>query len=192
MEVAMVKRALDDGPHCGDECCVWESHDKTILCVVDGLGHGEQAEMVAKAAVDFVARHLSEALLDIFAGCSRALRDTRGVAMGIAVIDEEARTLTYAGVGNTRARILGARTIILNSTYGIVGAGYKTLSPETVHLAPGSLVILFTDGVAEAMDLSGYDETLRANPQWLAERIIQDWRRETDDAAMLVARNQVV
>jgi len=111
--------------------------------------------------------------------------------MGIAVIDQEARTLTYAGIGNTRAVIAGEKTITLSSNYGIVGAGYKTLTPETVGLTPGSLVVLFTDGVAQEMKLSGYDGTLRANPQRLAERIIQDWRRETDDAAVLVCRNEL-
>ena len=62
------------------------------------------------------------------------------------------------------------------------------MSPETVPLMPGDLVILFTDGVAEMIDVSGYDDALCADVQQLAERIIQDCRRKTDDAAVLIFR----
>ncbi len=191
MRVAMVKRALDDAPHCGDECGYWPGDDKTTLCVVDGLGHGPDAERAARAAVDYVARHLSEPLADIFAGCNVALHRTRGVAMGLAVVEEGVGRLTYAGIGNTRAMIVGERTVHLSSNWGIVGGGYRTLSPETVPLVPGDLVILSTDGVAEMIDLSAYDDELRADVQGLAERIVRDWGRETDDVAVLVFRSEV-
>jgi len=188
VQVAVAKRAFEDSPHCGDDCAYWQSGCRATLCVVDGLGHGKGAERVAKAALDYAARHLSESLPDLFAGCDQALRGTRGVTMGIAIVDECAGTLTYAGIGNTRITIIGEKTICLHSSYGIVGGGYKRLSPKTVPLIPGDLVILSTDGVAETVDLSGYDKALRADVRWLAEKILEDWCRETDDAAVLVYR----
>ncbi len=65
--------------------------------------------------------------------------------------------------------------------------GVKT---ETVPLTPGDLVIMYTDGIEELIDLSDYDETLCAEVGRLAERILEDWRRETDDAAVLLFRNE--
>jgi len=179
--------------------------------VVDGLGHGPYAEKAARAAIDCVARHCSESLPDIFAVCNEVIRGTRGVAMGIAVIDEETRQLTYAGIGNTRALIVGerppaptgshgdrpfrggaeGRPIRMSSNWGIVGGGYKTLTPKTVPLMPGDLVILSTDGVDEAIDLAGYSDALRADLQRLAGKILRDWGRETDDAAVLVFSMEV-
>jgi len=196
MQVGIAKRALNNDPYCGDECGYWESSNKTTLCVIDGLGHGEHAESAAKAAVQYVGHHLSQSLDELFAGCDQALRNTRGVAMSTAIVEEDAGTLTCAGIGNARAMIVreprakkaGGKTIILSSNYGIVGGGYKTLSPETVPLMPGDLVILHTDGVEETIGVSRYDDALRADLQRLAERIIQDWGRETDDAAVLVFR----
>ena len=44
MQVAIAKRALNDDPYCGDECSYWKTDKKTVLCVADGLGHGEHAE----------------------------------------------------------------------------------------------------------------------------------------------------
>ncbi|RLC76082.1 MAG: hypothetical protein DRJ03_21380 [Chloroflexi bacterium] len=194
MQVAITKRPFLGETHCGDECAYWQGNGKVTLCIVDGLGHGEHAERAAQAAVEYVAGHLGESLADIFAGCDAALRSTRGVAMGIAVIDEEAETLTYAGIGNTRIMIIrGAQPVIhLSSNYGIVGGGYRKLTPETVELHPGDLVILSSDGIKERCDLLAYGDALRGGAQQLGERILQDWGRETDDAAVLVFRSEVM
>jgi len=53
---------------------------------------------------------------------------------------------------------------------------------------PGDLVIMFTDGIKELIALSRYDEELRADGALLAEKIIEDWGKETDDAAVLIYR----
>ena len=188
MQVAMAQRALNGNRHCGDQGGCWQNDGKTTLCMIDGLGHGEHAEIAAKAALDYVARHRSEPLRDIFAGCDSAIRHTRGTAMGIAVVDEDAGKLTYAGVGNTRAMIVGKKTVRLRSSQGIVGGGYRTLSSETVPLEAGDLVVMFTDGLPEALDVSGYDGALRMDLPRLAQKILQDWRRKTDDAMVLVSR----
>ncbi len=194
MQVAITKRAFLGETHCGDECAYWQEGGKATLCIVDGLGHGEDAERAAQAAVEYVALHLAEPLVDVFAGCDLALRRTRGVAMGIGVIDEDAGTLTYAGIGNTRAVIVqSARSLVcLSSNYGIVGGGYRKLTSETVELHPGDLVILVSDGIKERCDLLAYGDALRGDVQRLAERILRDWGRETDDAAVLVFRNEVM
>lgn len=158
--------------------------------MIDGLGHGKGAEQAALAALDFLEGHHHGPLLEVFATCDKALRDTRGVAMGIAVADPAAWTLTYAGIGNTRAMVVGEETTRLTCHYGIVGGGYRKLKTETVPLTPGDLVIMYTDGIEELIDLSDYDETLCAEVGRLAERILEDWRRETDDAAVLLFRNE--
>ena len=197
MNVGIVKLPFQGDTYCGDQCGYWLKGNKTILCMVDGLGHGEYAEKAAKAAVNYVASHLFESMEELFAGCNRAVRDTRGVAMGIAVIDQAAETLTYAGVGNTRVMIVGndwsagieKNIVRLVSSYGIVGAGYRRLSVETVEFRVGDLVIMFSDGVTELVDLSGYNKGLMAKPDELAARIVDDWGCETDDAAVLVFLN---
>lgn len=197
MQIAVAKRPFPNDPHCGDECAYWQSDDKITLCVVDGLGHGQGAEKAAKAAVDYVAQHISESLSDIFAGCDRAIRHTRGGVMGIAVVDENVGMLTYAGIGNTRiiiARPHSSRSgleevIRLPNRPGVVGGGCRSVLSETVPLDIGDLVILCTDGIPSEIDLTGYGGGLRTDVQQLAQRIIQDWGRTRDDVAVLVYRN---
>jgi len=199
MGVGAAGRPLKGDSHCGDQFGHWRRGKRTTLCVVDGLGHGEYAQKAAKAAIEYVAYHLSRPLPEIFSGCNREISNTRGVAMAIAVIDEDEQTLTYAGVGNTRAMIVRneltgetkSKVLHLMSSYGIVGGGYKSLLPETVRFGLGDLVAMFTDGVEDMIDLSGYDEVLRTDVQILAERLIEDWGRDTDDAAVLIFTSEV-
>jgi hypothetical protein len=52
-------------------------------------------------------------------------------------------------------------------------------------LADGDLVVLCTDGIGGQFDVSGYDDDLRTDVRLLADRVLQDWGRRTDDAAVL-------
>ena len=132
--------------------------------------------------------HLSESLHDIFKGCDSSIRSTRGAAMGIVVIDQEAGSLTYAGIGNTEIRIVGGKAGGLASDYSIVGGGYRRLNPRTLPMSKGETVVMFTDGIDPRLDVSEYNGTLNSDPQKLASKIIEDWGRETDDRAVLVFR----
>ena len=195
MTLGSVKRSLGGDKHCGDQYGHWQKGHLVLLCIADGLGHGKHAEKAAKAALAYVAAHRDEPLPKIFSGCNREIRDTRGVAMGIAAIDKKARTLTYAGIGNTRIVIVYGKDFketddgkprYLRNSFGIVGAGYKRLTPETVCFAPGDLVAIYTDGVKELIDLNRCKAPMYKDIQQLAEKIIEDWGCGTDDAAVLI------
>ncbi len=200
MQIAIVKRPYPNDPRCGDECAYWQSNGKITLCVVDGLGHGWGAERAAKAAIEYVAQHVSEPLPDIFAGCDRAIGHTRGVVMGIAVVDENVGTLTYAGIGNPHIVIVRAHcsapglagTVRLPNRPGVVGGGCRSAQPETVPLSSDDLVVLFTDGIPGEVDIARYEDVLCADVRQLAEKIARDWGREKDDVAVLVFRSEGV
>ncbi len=184
----MATRSYFNDPHCGDQCSYWRDGSTITLCLVDGLGHGPHAETAAKAAIAYVGNHVSESPADIFAGCNAALRSTRGAVMGIAVIDQAANALTYAGVGNIGIRIVGEGAGHVTSDNGIVGGGYRRISPQTVLMEPGHLVIMFTDGITEKFDISGYHGSVLSDVHQLADRIVEDWGRETDDNGVLILR----
>jgi len=189
MSAAMAKRSYFNDPSCGDQLAYWQTDKEIILCIADGLGHGPDAETAAKAAIAYVGAHLSDSLSDLFKGCDAAIRLTRGAAMGIAVIDKNAGTLTYAGIGNTEIRIIGRKGGGLTSNRGIVGGGYRSLNPETLPLVEGQTVLMFTDGIDRGIDISGYDASLVSNLPDLAKKIIEDWGHETDDRAVLIYRS---
>ena len=187
-QIGRAMRSRRGDPHCGDACTGWRAHGRVKLCMVDGLGHGQEAEAAALAALAYVGDRQAHALAEVFAGCDEALRETRGAAMGIAIIEEATGRLSYAGVGNTRALVAGARTIRLPESRGIVGGGFGALCTESTMLRPGALVVMATDGIAANLDIVDYDPTLWARPQGLADLILRDWRHNDDDAAVLVFR----
>ena len=198
MQITIAKRPCKGEVHCGDACSYWKHGAHTILCVADGLGHGMHAEIAAMAAMDFVAHHLCDPLPVIFDQCNRTLRHTRGVAMGIATLDEHTGDMTYAGIGNIRAMVIrdpGAghmkeTAVRLTSDPGIVGGGFKSLRPESVRVTPDDLVLLFTDGIEEQIDFSNYTVTHSSNLQKLAQQIVRHWGRDSDDAAILIYRHE--
>jgi len=189
VKATFASRAWDDAEHCGDQGGYWPIGGKVLLCLADGLGHGKQAEAAATAALDYVGRHLSEPLPALFQGCDKALRDTRGVAMGVAVADPAADSLTYAIIGNIHGVIMGGTKVALSAYSGIIGAGFRTLVPQSVPFGPGAVGALFTDGIREDADLSGYDAALLADPRGLSERVLGEWGKVSDDAGVLVFRN---
>jgi hypothetical protein len=184
VSVGIATAALAGGDFCGDQCGAWEDAETTLLCVVDGLGHGRHAAEAAALAVDCVARHRDATLEDILAQCDARLVESRGAAVGLTRIDRRSGTLSYAGIGNIRMLILGAKRRRLPSNPGIVGTGFKALTVQSMSLSPENRLLMFTDGVNELLDLSAY--RLPRTAQTLAEEVLRDWSLGTDDAAVLV------
>lgn len=172
--------------HCGDQSGYWSEGSRTALCIADGLGHGPEAEIAAKTALSYLEKHWNLTMKALFEGCDLALRKTRGCAMGVAIIDESRNELTFTGIGNIEARIVGANGKALSSYPGIVGTGLRHVKSETLPFAKGDSVVLFTDGVKNRMPLSDYPMKAYREPRELAKAIIRDWGRETDDVGVIV------
>ena len=68
---------------------------------------------------------------------------------------------------------------------GVVGFQLPPLRPSTTFVQPGDLLILATDGIVGDY-LSGLDPA--AGPKALADSILAEYRRGSDDALVLVAR----
>jgi negative regulator of sigma-B (phosphoserine phosphatase) len=188
LRVAIEKRAAGNGQYCGDACLCMRRDGRIWLCTVDGLGHGHDAQVAAEAAIEFVKGHAERNLKALLTDCDAAIRHTRGGVMGVAVIDEESATVSYAGVGNIRCLLLGKSSIRLVSYPGIVGAGFRTVREETHPIEEGALVIMYTDGLPEAFDLSGYPGDHGEDLEGMARSIMNDWYRGRDDAAVMVFR----
>lgn len=183
-----VRRALADAKECGDVVGFWELDGITVLYVIDGLGHGPKAEEAAQAAVNCLQETASEPFQTIFSSADAALRSTRGVAMGIAKIDEASGVLTYAGIGNTQI-IYGKHAMKgFYSSPGIVGGGYGQLHEDTHRLTEGEMVVMYTDGLLTDINFRAYEKSLHIDPTRLAERILHDSSRGTDDSGVLVYR----
>jgi serine phosphatase RsbU (regulator of sigma subunit) len=163
----------------------------TLVAVVDGLGHGQEAACAAQAAVGALDRYAREPLIELVRRCHDAMVGLRGVVLGLAYLDPQAATMTWLGVGNVGGMLLRAdlgnrpSRITLVPSAGFIGAEQTRPTSRSVPLALGDTVVLFSDGVKD-----GFAESLvlSNSPQEIADFVITRHVKGNDDALVLVAR----
>ena len=114
--------------------------------------------------------------------------------MGLAEVHPATGEIEFAGVGNTRTRLISnsrgfkPKSSFLSSAYGIVGGGFRKVVTEKASAEPGDLLVMYSDGLKELFDLSSYQDLKSVEPEPLARRILKDWKRDSDDGIVIVAR----
>lgn len=174
----------------GDRAVVTFAGDRALAAVIDGVGHGPDAAAAAEAAVSVLGRSPGlDPAAELFE-CNRALQDTRGAAVSLTTIDLREHAMTWLGVGNVEARLLrgaepipATESLLLQS--GIVGLDLPHLSPQTIAIARGDVLIFATDGIrrdfADMLVVSG-------SCRDIAQRILAQHAHGSDDALVLVIR----
>jgi serine/threonine protein phosphatase PrpC len=191
IDVGVATLPLPGQQESGDLSLVKRVGGGTLVAVVDGLGHGEDAASAAHAAVGALDRYSKEPLPELVKRCHAALMGLRGVVLGLAFFDPKSATMTWLGVGNIGGVLLRANQtsrparISMVPIAGFVGAETPHTSARTVPLVAGDTVILASDGIRE-----GFADTLTltGSPQALADQILSRHAKGTDDALVLVAR----
>lgn len=191
IEIGVATLPLTGQQESGDLSLVKRVGPGTLVAVVDGLGHGQEAASAAHAAVGAVDRYSKESLPDLVKRCHTALVGLRGVVLGLAFFDTKGATVTWLGVGNIVGVLLRAdqaarpARVSMVSIAGFVGAETPQATSRTVSLMAGDTVILASDGIKD-----GFADalTLTAPPQLLADQILSRHAKGTDDALVLVAR----
>jgi phosphoserine phosphatase RsbX len=162
-----------------------------IIAAIDGVGHGPAALRAARVAVREASRGAEADIAVVTRRCHRALRYTRGAALSLGLVARARGSLTWLGVGNVEGRLVratcGGRSVqeSLVVAPGLPGRDLPELSPTTLPLDHGDLLIFATDGVtqcfADDLDVSG-------SPAEIAERIMTRHWKADDDALSVVAR----
>lgn len=175
---------------CGDRCGWWTTPARIIMAVADGLGHGPEAAYAAEVAMACIGGGLDRPLEGFFSACDRRLRDTRGVALAVAVVAIDTGQITVASVGNIRSVLLKSDKVHrFGASRGIVGGGYVHLTPEVRPLASGDVLALFSDGVDEFSELRKTLQEAECLSRDQASAVLSRWSRPDDDAAVLIYRH---
>ena len=174
----------------GDAHLVKAVETGLLLAVVDGLGHGAEAAVAAQRAIASLANCESHSVIVQLRHCHGALRWTRGAVMCLAALNVGDNTMTWIAVGNVEGVLSRAdprtsrpmESVVQRN--GVVGERLPTLQATVTSIAKGDLLVFTTDGIRR-----DFRRGLAAGPrpQPLADRILEEHRKETDDALVLVA-----
>ena len=190
--VGVVRQAKPGEVVCGDSWITRWFADGWVCAVVDGLGHGVIASDAATAIIDAVRRAPARlSPVEIVEAAHQAAKPTRGAAFGVAVFDEAAGIVRFAGIGNIAAVVLnGAERRHLVSHNGIIGHEYRKVSEFSHPWRPRSSLVLLSDGIATQWDLERYPGLLARDSSLIAGVLYRDFTRGSDDATVVVLKER--
>ena len=173
---------------CGDVAFFAQKEDWAFLGIIDGLGHGKQANEAAELARDFLTENWEPSVLRTMSKMHEALKGSIGVAAGIASIDLRNNMLHYSGIGNTVLRRMGGNSIRMVSREGVVGIRMRSPIEQELLLENKDVLVLHTDGVSENFELKDYPQMLLQSPAVIAKTIVRKFGNQFDDATCLVVK----
>lgn len=187
LRIGVSHHALFDDPACGDTWHVTLAHGRLSALVVDGLGHGPEAEEAAqRAATAFAVDAFLDPLL-LTEQMHQAMGGTRGGAVAIAQYDARNGRLAFTGIGNIGASLVApTRVRGLASLPGIVGGQYRKAQVFDYADVTGNLLILYSDGLQSRWNLQDYPGLVHRHPAVIATVLHRDFCRGRDDVTVLV------
>ncbi len=175
----------------GDSYLIKPLSDGILVAVVDGLGHGYEAAQASKIAVSTLDTYAREPVITLVRRCHEALKGTRGVVMSIAKLNSSDKTLVWVGVGNIEALLLkedrklkiSRERLLLRG--GTLGYQLPPLRESVIPFMQGDILIFVTDGIRGSFEpgIKRGDK-----PQQIADSIMAQFNKGTDDALALVVR----
>ena len=173
---------------CGDSWAVDDGALVARLIVADGLGHGESAAEAARLAIDSFRRHPDLDPVSLARQIDADLARSRGATVGVARIEPARRTITFAGIGNISALLLGpAGTQRMVTQNGRAGAGQASPIEVRSEWGSGCMLVMHSDGVSARWRPEVHAGLRLRHPALLAGVLYRDFSRGYDDATVLTA-----
>jgi anti-sigma regulatory factor (Ser/Thr protein kinase)/serine/threonine protein phosphatase PrpC len=167
----------------------WSGH--ALVGVIDGLGHGPQAQRASQMARQYVEQHFDQPLESIFRGTGRACRATRGVVMALAHFDLANHRLTVAGIGNIEVRLVGSpERFNLITRRGVLGMNAPNAVSTEHPWTSSSMLIMHSDGLKTHWDWKDFRDLEREAPSLIAQRLLEILGKTEDDATIIVAKHR--
>ena len=181
-------------PHPGERFCgdAWAFHhtpERMVVLLTDGLGHGIDAAEAANEAIATFRKRQNLAPGEILGYIHDALKKTRGAVAAVAEIRPREGLLIYAGIGNISAVVLGgsaSRSLVSHN--GTLGMVTSRIQEFQVPWTPDAVLVLHSDGLQSRWDLAAYPGLIARNPALIGGVLLRDFRRQRDDASVVVVK----
>lgn len=171
----------------GDSFFLQHFDGKTIVAVIDGVGHGLYAHEASHEAYVFLTDNYRDPLDVIINKMHLRLKRTRGAAISIALIDETNGTMDYVGIGNVLTRLFKTDKPANPANYnGMVGASLQKFRVLHYPWSNRNVIIMTSDGISAKYDLNEYPGLVHKKAVIIADVILRDFGRSNDDATIIV------
>ncbi|HMH52798.1 MAG TPA: ATP-binding SpoIIE family protein phosphatase [Candidatus Acidoferrum sp.] len=173
----------------GDAWAMEQTATRTVLLLVDGLGHGVVAAEAARQAVRVFRANAGDTPRGIVQALHEGLRSTRGAAAAVTEIDPDRGLVKFSGVGNICAAIFtpgGRRHLVSHN--GTAGLAARKIDEFSYPWSPETVLVEHTDGLATHWDVARYPSLLGRSPSLIAGVLYRDWTRGRDDVTVIAAR----
>lgn len=189
IQVGTVSIALRGEGASGDGWAVKPSADHTSIMVVDGLGHGAYAAEAAREAERVFLESEDGSPATMLRNCHDALKKTRGAAASFVTIASDKGTLSFAGLGNVSSTLITQTNRRgMASHNGTLGHQMSKVQEFTFPWQENSILIMHSDGLTSRWDLDQYPGITNRHPSIIAAVLYRDFKREKDDATVLVVK----
>lgn len=181
------QHSLLNDPACGDVWSLVLRDGHLSALVIDGLGHGAEAELAARAGESAFLGAPFDGCASLFEDMHYAMKGTRGGAVAVAQFDPARDVLRFMGIGNIGATVIGSeRNHGLASHPGIVGLQYRKAQSFEHPNARGCLLVMYSDGLQSRWNLRDYPGLVFRHPAVIATLLHRDYSRGRDDVTVLV------
>ena len=191
VECSVAGRPMTGQSVSGDTFVCQPCDGGTLVGVIDGLGHGEEAAVASSLAKRIMEEYASEELAALIERCNSEMRQTRGAVASLARFDTESGTLSLLGVGNVDGILFrhcddgGVKRESMALRGGVIGYMLPPLRVWTGELHDGDTLVLATDGLSGAF---GEDIDHGAELDAIVDRLLKDYGKTGDDALVLAVR----
>jgi hypothetical protein len=173
---------------CGDTAAIVTGRDgATGVLLADGLGHGPHAAAASQEAARLFQKHPGASPAAVLTVLHAGLRATRGAAVATALIEPQAKRVTYGGIGNIAGFITdtgGTRRMVSHSGTAGHTAGRMQEFHYPIHNRP--VVVMFSDGLASSWSPESHPGLFALDPALIAGVLYRDHARGRDDASVVV------
>ncbi len=188
LSFGVATRARRNETHNGDAFVIRRWTGGALVGVIDGLGHGEEAERAAHTARAYLEDHFDQPVARLFEAIALACRRTRGVVMALARFDLDAHLVDIGSVGNVEVRFRGtpSRNIVVRR--GILGVNAPKAVVTAHEWADDAMLVLHSDGLHTHWTAEDLARVAWAAPSDAAHALLEQYGKEDDDATVVVVR----
>lgn len=183
----ITQHSLHDDPACGDAWALVIQGERMGALIIDGLGHGEDAEVAARAGALAFEQRPFDAAEHLMEEMHHAMKGTRGGAAAVVHFDAASGGLRFVGIGNIGATLIEEdKTRGLASHPGIVGLQFRKAKAFEHAQVSGQLLVMYSDGLQSRWNLRDYPGLIYRHPAVIAAVLHRDYSRGRDDVTVLV------